>query len=229
MSDFAGFPQGRFIRLPVPPAFFSTLLPLIDDLAELKLTLFCLHALAQREGSAPYLKFKHFSGDEALMQSLGDDAGLRAALEKTCARGTLLCVDVVLETGGEQLYFVNTPKGRSAVEQIERGLWKPHAGETDMEVLPERPNIYTLYEQNIGMLTAHIAEELKDAETEFPVRWLEDAIKLAVESNKRSWRYVRGILNRWKNEGRSDETPERLGLEDGKRYIGGKFADFIES
>lgn len=229
MSDFAGFPHGKFLRLPVPPGFFAALLPLIDDLAELKLTLFCLHALAQREGSVPYLRYKHFVGDEALMHSLTNEDSLHAALRKTCDRGTLLCVDVVLESGEETLYFVNTPKGRSAVEQIQRGLWKPHARETDIEVLPERPNVYVLYEQNIGMLTAHIAEELRDAETEFPLRWLEDAIKLAVESNKRNWRYVRGILTRWKNEGRNDETPARLNLEDGKRYVGGKFADFIES
>jgi DnaD/phage-associated family protein len=229
MTDFKGFPHGKFLRLPVPPSFFSDLLPLIDDLAELKLTLFCLNALAQREGNTPYLRWKHFINDEALMDSLFDEEGLQAALDKTCARGTLLCVEVLLESGREMLYFVNTPKGRTAVEQIRRGMWKPKASETDVEILPERPNVYTLYEQNIGMLTAHIADELKDAEQEFPSRWLEDAIKIAVESNKRNWRYVRGILLRWKNEGRHDESIQKSRLEDGTRYVTGQFSDIIKS
>jgi DnaD/phage-associated family protein len=227
--SFAGFPYGRFNRLPVPPGFFSTLLPQIDDLAELKLTLFCFNALAQRERSAPYLRRAHFLADEALMQSMASEERLLEAVARACQRGTLLSVQVTLESGDETLYFVNTPHGRKAAEQIARGNWRPSAADLGVEILPERPNVYTLYEQNIGMLTAHIADELKDAEQEFPALWLEDAIKIAVESNRRSWRYVRGILQRWKQEGRQDEPVQKPGLEDGKRYVGGKYADFIDS
>ena len=42
---FAGFPDGRLRFTPVPDVFFSELLPLIDDLAELKVTLHCLWRL----------------------------------------------------------------------------------------------------------------------------------------------------------------------------------------
>ena len=42
-----------------------------------------------------------------------------------------------------------------------------------------------------------IAEELKDSETEFPGFWLQEAVQLAVEHNKRNWRYIRAILDRW--------------------------------
>lgn len=228
MNIFDGFPHGQFSRLPLPPGFLTHLLPLIDDLNELKLTIFCLHALGQRpNGAVPYLRHRQLTAGEGLIASLSPEA-LDDALARCIARGTLLKVEVTLDDTPEPIYFVNTPRGRSAVQQVERGHWRP-ADEDEVEILPERPNIYTLYEQNIGLLTAHIAEELRDAEAEFPAQWLEDAIKIAVESNKRNWRYVRGILTRWKNEGRHHETPARPNLEDGKRFVSGKYADFIES
>jgi hypothetical protein len=41
---------------------------------------------------------------------------------------------------------------------------------------------------------------------------------------------VRGILKRWKSEGRHHETSARPNeLHDGKRFVSGKYADFIES
>ncbi len=228
MNNFDGFPHGQFSRLPLPPGFFTALLPLIDDLNELKLTLFCLHAMGQRpNGAVPYLRHRQLMSDTSLRASLSPEA-LDDALARCIARGTLLRVEVTLDDAPEPLYFVNTPRGRSAVQQVQRGQWRP-AEEDEVEILPERPNVYTLYEQNIGPLTAHIANELRDAEAEFSAQWLEEAIKIAVENNKRNWRYVRAILNRWKNEGRYHETPARPNLEDGKRFVGGKYADFIES
>lgn len=236
MSKFNGFPQGKFTQLPTPPHFFSQLLAQIDDLAELKLTLFCFYALNQRDKQSPYLRRRHFEADDALMQGLlvcgafasaGD--ALTHALERATARGTLLATNILLKNEEETLYFVNTPKGRKAVEQIKQGNWRPDSSELGIEILPERPNAFALYEQNIGILTAHIADELKDAQSEYPPLWLEDAIKLACEANKRSWRYIRGILVRWKQEGRgTDATPERHSLQDGKRYISGKYADLLD-
>jgi DnaD/phage-associated family protein len=236
MSKFNGFPHGKFTQLPTPPQFFSQLLAQIDDLAELKLTLFCFYALTQRDKQSPYLRRRHFEADDALMQGLmagGSFAtpadALTHALACALARGTLLATDILLKQQEETLYFVNTPKGRKAVEQIKQGNWRPDSSELGIEILPERPNAFTLYEQNIGILTAHIADELKDAQSEYPPAWLEEAIKLACEANKRNWRYIRGILVRWKQEGRStDAVSERHSLQDGKRFVSGKYADLLD-
>ena len=62
-----------------------------------------------------------------------------------------------------------------------------------MEV-ESRPNIYTLYEENIGPLTALIAEELREAEETYPADWIEEAFREAVRMNKRNWKYVHAIL-----------------------------------
>ena len=69
----------------------------------------------------------------------------------------------------------------------------------------ERPNIYKLYEQNIGPLTPLIADALKEAEAEYPPEWIEEALDEAVRRNKRNWKYVEAILRGWKEEGRGKE------------------------
>lgn len=71
------------------------------------------------------------------------------------------------------------------------------------------PNIYTLYEQNIGALTPMIADVLDDAQKTYPEPgWIADVIALAVTNNKRNWKYCEAILKRWKIEGKdSGEKP----------------------
>ncbi|GCF09875.1 DnaD domain-containing protein [Dictyobacter arantiisoli] len=71
-----------------------------------------------------------------------------------------------------------------------------------MHVEIERPNIFVLYEQNIGLLSPMIADELKDAADHYPQDWIEAAFREAVEQNKRKWSYIRAILRRWETEGR---------------------------
>ncbi len=81
---------------------------------------------------------------------------------------------------------------------------KPISNETrhTVQVEVERPNIFVLYEQNIGLLSPLIAEELKDAADHFPMEWIEAAFREAVQHNKRKWSYIRAILRRWETEGR---------------------------
>jgi DNA replication protein len=74
---------------------------------------------------------------------------------------------------------------------------------------PPAVNIFTLYEQNIGMITPMIAEELKEAEKLYPPRWIEEAFKEAVTLNKRSWRYIARILERWASEGKDSGEHKR--------------------
>jgi DnaD/phage-associated family protein len=144
-------------------------------------------------------------------------AALMEALERAVDRGTLLRAEV--EQTGEQvaLYFFNSPKGRAAVESIQRGEWRP-TGEPHLpvELAPERPSIYQLYEENIGALTPMIAEALQDAEDTYPSMWIEEAFQIAVERNVRNWRYVAAILRRWQERGR-DERGTRKDTEARRR------------
>jgi DNA replication protein len=236
MQKFHGFPAGSKLSPTAFPAqFFSDLLPMIDDLAELKITMFCFWALHQKEGRFRYLRREDFCGDTALKQGLLAaqpgaelDAILDAALTRALERGTLICAKVALDTGDETLYFVNTERGRTAVEQVNTGAWQSGDAKNPVEILPERPSIYRLYEANIGALTPMIAEHLKDAEKDYPQSWIEDAIREAVTSNKRNWKYISAILRSWEKEGKSRELTGRSSQQIGESYITGKYADFIE-
>ncbi len=121
-----------------------------------------------------------------------------------------------------RIYLAKSPKGRAVVEAVARGGWP--------EVLrpATRPNIFALYEANIGMLTPLIADELREAEETYPPEWVEDAFREAVAMNKRSWRYIQAILRRWREEGRSNEQGQRPEELDRRRYIDGEYADFIQ-
>ncbi len=71
-----------------------------------------------------------------------------------------------------------------------------------LQVQIERPNIFVLYEQNIGLLSPLLADELKDAADQYPAEWIEAAFREAVQHNKRKWSYIRAILRRWETEGK---------------------------
>src|SRR5216683_1034701 len=51
MTGFTGFPSGKNPYVPVPDAFFTVLLPEIEDTAELKVTLHLFWLLAQKKGN----------------------------------------------------------------------------------------------------------------------------------------------------------------------------------
>ncbi len=231
MRGFNGFPQkGRLIRIPV--TFFSELLPQIDSLAEMKVTLYCLWRLQQKEGQVPYLRRSEIMADRAFMAGLGareDERRdtLQDGLERAVSRGTLLYVHVEAERWTEDLIFVNTPRGQAAVEGIETGEWVPSLDPTvPVDITVERPNIFTLYEQNIGPLTPLIADSLTDLEETYSPEWLEEAIQVAVAYNKRSLKYIEAILNRWQTEGRSADR--RRNGDDWRRFFAGKYGNEVE-
>lgn len=233
MKGFPGFPPGKTQMVAFPEPIFSELLPLIDDLAELKVTLHCYWRLSRGRGSIRFVRRDDLLSDKVLLDGLkrdvGDDptAALDKGLETAVARGTLLHVRVERDGEAEDWYFANTPKGRAAVQQIERGQW-PDEIQTVTQAEATRPNIFVLYEQNIGLLQNIIADELREAEREYPAEWIEEAFRLAAEANVRRWSYVRAILERWATEGKSDETSRRDSEPDYRRYLKDKHADHIE-
>ncbi len=231
MQQFDGFPPGKPRTVALPALLFVDLLPMIDDLAELKVTLFAFYAVQQRQGKYRYVREADFRDNTALMASLtgvansSAEESLRMALARACARGTLLFAEVPLNGARQAVYFINAEPGRVAIKQIAAGKWRHGEQPQTVELMPERPNIYQLYEENIGALTGIIADHLKDAEADYPPGWVEDAIRLAVTHEKRSWRYIQAILERWRKEGKRETTQKPAA--DGRRAIAGNLEDFI--
>ena len=214
MRTFSGFPPGKVRSASIPEPVFTELIPIVDDLAELKLTLHVLWRMGQQRGKVRYLRRADLTADQVLLSGLGDapTEALRTALERAIERGTLLRAETAIGGATEELYFANTARGHAAVEAIGHGEWP------DELESAARPNIFTLYEQNIGLLTPLIADELREAEKEYPAEWIEEAFREAVSLNKRSWRYIRAILERWRTEGRGEKTSRRTSEADRRRY-----------
>lgn len=233
MPPFAGFPDGKSRLTRIPAAFFTELLPEVDHLGELKVTLYAVWFLDRSDEPVRYLTYADFSSDERLLAGLCSQpeeapAALADALKRAVQRGTLLRALPPDKTPEQALFFLNSPRGRAAVKALESGEWTPDLVTHPALMLSmERPNIYRLYEENIGPLTPLIAETLRDAERTYPVKWIEDAIRIAVRSNARRWNYIERILRSWQEEGR--DAPNRRDSEkDRRKYIEGEYADYIE-
>lgn len=59
--------------------------------------------------------------------------------------------------------------------------------------------------EGFGTLTSIMAEEINALMNEHPADWIDEAMTVSVEANKRQLRYVRGILIKWRAQGRSDK------------------------
>lgn len=208
MKKFKGFTDSETFT-PIPNSFFYHLLNEIEDADELRATLTALWRTGNMEGGVHFLKRDDFSENTA-------------GLDKAVSRGTLL--RVWNESG--EFFFLNSPRGRAAAQAMQSGQLLP----SDMISAPpvERPNIFRLYEDNIGMLTPLIADALKDAEETYPPDWIADAVELAAKNNKRNWKYCEAILKRWKEEGRAEKQDRRNAEKDRSRYVKGDYADYIE-
>jgi DnaD/phage-associated family protein len=215
MKGFSGFADGKLKTLPLPEPFFTELLPQIDHLGELKITLYAFWRLNLKTGNYRFLLREDFAADELLMRGLSPsprhaEEALDDALERAAARGTLLQVVIEDAQVEHHLYFMNTAKGREAVEKLTRGEWRPETFEGQIITLSRlRSNIYTLYEQNIGALTPMIADELRDLAATYSPAWIEDAIRIAVKNNVRRLKYILAILERMKTEGRYDTETDQ--------------------
>lgn len=61
--------------------------------------------------------------------------------------------------------------------------------------------VIDFYNNNIGMITSYGLEVLSDYAKEMPIDLIIYAMKIAVEANKRTIQYIRGILNNWNKKG----------------------------
>ncbi|MFH1560143.1 MAG: DnaD domain protein [Chloroflexota bacterium] len=204
-----GFPDNsRFT--PVPNLLFGPLLEEIDDLLVLKCLLRILWLHYQKKGFPRFLTWDELTADRTLARALATEGSsfsnttLQDTLNKAQQLGVLIHLRMETERGVVDVYMPNSQEGRRAVQHLEA-----HTLDTALPIHgnPQpspvsRPNIFSLYEENIGIIGHIMAEELKEAEKSYPQEWIEEAFREAVVHNKRSWRYIEAILKGWMTEGR---------------------------
>ena len=236
MKQFTGFPA-KMQFTSVPNLFFSSLLPQISDITELKTTLHIFETLYRKRGYPRFTTYRELSSNKSLMSSLKEtgkspDEALRNALEMATKRGTILHLVLDRDEAPEDVYFINTEQNRQIAAKIKNG--ELSFGGLKVKEQPyieteEPPDIFTLYEENIGMLTPMIADELREAEKLYPEAWVRDAIKEAVNQNIRKKSYILAILERWTAEGRNDGTHRRdFKKTDPDKYIKGKYGHMVK-
>jgi DNA replication protein len=225
---FPGFPEVNTTQIRIPEQFFSQILLNVDNLDELKLTMYIFWRLERMEGSLHYIRFTDLLKDLQLVQSMRKEpdkapTALKAALKRAIKHGAFCQADILTKEGHDQLICLNSAKGRAVVDSIQRGEWRSTDDLSQFnDVYSVQPNIFQLYEANIGPLTPMIADALRDAEKTYQANWIEDALHIAVERNKRNWHYVEAILHRWQEGGRDDRKDQqaRRDTEEARRRYG---------
>jgi DnaD/phage-associated family protein len=231
-QSFTGFPARADVT-PLPNLFFTEAMSGIKDITELKTVLYVFHMLAYKRGYPRFVTLKELCADVAFASAIGSDGvnAVKAALHSAVSHNVLLHVHCDGTGGTDELYVINNDEGRKAIDRIRSGeiqLPGLAAAVPDIEAA-SRPGIYELYENNIGILTPIISGQLQEAERQYPANWIEDAFKEAVTLEKRNWKYILRILQRWAAEGKDNGTARRYTKKDDDRdkYVQGKYGHMV--
>ena len=221
-------------QVVLPAALLHQAVPQMDDPAELLVTLYGVAGVQRLRRFPRLLDVAALRAERPLVAALARffphadvDAVFRRGLEAAVSRGTLLraAAEPVPTDGAParapsyaEVLTLNSESDARALDRWRRGqlaatgqvpIGTARAGSA---VAPQpgpqagaEINVYALYEATIGPITPQIADALAEAEGLYPPAWIEDAFREAAELNKRSWRYIQRILERWDDEGRDDD------------------------
>lgn len=170
----------------------------------------------------------------ALAAGLSDN-GAKAGAEAAEARGTFRRANPDSQKEAEWELVVGQPMTPSTIDpkvgqpmthqpstsdpqvRVKESINKSNK-KYDEEQISERLKIISkLYEGNITMITAIMADTLKDAaeNTEWPTPFFEKAFAASVENNARNWSYIKACLNNMSKYG-IDWKPSQKGKQNAK-------------
>jgi DnaD/phage-associated family protein len=207
------------ITLNLPLNLLTDLIPAMTDVAEIQVTLVAARLAADIGPIDSPINESRIVRDPSLRRALRvvgspnePDNRIATGLELAVGRGALVRFRTIDDKNELVWYCLATQDARLNIQQMVMGrtlppreLWQSdHAPRVE----PERPTVFRLYEQNIGLLTPIIAEQLVRALERYPREWIEDAIGESVAYNRRNWRYIQRILQQWATAGRGDERRE---------------------
>ena len=197
---FKGFPRSvRYI--PVPAPMFGPLLEQIKDTSGFIITLRIIWMLQQKKGRLRYVSSEEVFGDKILSNALGSKEAIQNSINMVVKGGILL---QIRRENASDAFMLNSESDREIASDI-GSIYESNDQPADpWEIENTPPEIYSLYEQNIGILTPIMSEKLTEAEGKYPAGWIKEAVEIAVEQNRRSWAYVSRILERWDMEGRDE-------------------------
>lgn len=260
MRSFPGFPE-RAAQTRLPTLWLRTVLAETESLAELKVTLQVLRLLDPKPPPrfVRLGELRADGPTWASLQATGGlspAAALAEGVRLAVARGVFLALPVTPDgraaeaaaslagrpplvvvgeahEASETCLFLNTPGNRRLLARVTRGeaRLELEPAVAAAPAAPRRLTIFELYEQNIGLLTPLLVEELREAAETYPPEWIQEAFREAVGYNRRHWRYVRRILENWATQGRGERGTaggRPQAPRDPRRYLEGKYGHLIQ-
>jgi DnaD/phage-associated family protein len=201
--------------VPTPLSFLTSLAAEISEIEELQIMLAVVRLAHDLGGFDHAIAQSAFERDRWLRKALRLEGSPKApseriakGLELATSRGSLLRFATCAHAETNVWYYVNTPDNHARLARMATGALAPPdellVDGAAPTIEPERPNVFRLYEQNIGLLTPLIADRIVAAIERYPAQWIEDAITEAVAYNRRNWRYVARVLENWAVAGRGE-------------------------
>lgn len=124
---------------------------------------------------------------------------------RTCADPECTCLKSLQVKGVDLSIFHTCLKSRHDLDSTTGKTLEDNTSSCD------RPNIYTVYEHEIGMLTPIVQADIDYWATIVPEAWIEEALTLSALNNARKWSYALSIIKRWKSQGKdSGKKPSGL-------------------
>jgi DNA replication protein len=234
LATFNGFSEGKTKLIRIPNQFFTELLGQLDDLVEIKIILFFFWYLESKEGPLRYLRTSELLQTKNLFilpsgTTQIDTKNILEGIHRLILKDVILEIPLNNKNEPDSLLFLNSSKGRAVYKAYLQGKLKIDQLEQqpNQDIFIEQPNIYQLYEENVGPLTPLIADSLREMEASYPQLWIEESIQIAVDHNIRNLKYIQAVLRRWQEEGRNEEDRGNS-QETRRKYIEGEYSDFIE-
>lgn len=211
----------------VPNAVLSAVLNEVEESGTVKLILRAVWLLERQRGFPASITVNELRHDRVLIRVFKSKERFDAALDQSLNLGVL----IKFELNNADALMLNTVSATRQVghakgaqsENIDDDGW-------DASVGSETPDdAFRAYEENIGILSPMIRENITAVLQDFSDEDIIEAIKIAVENENRSWSYVAGVLRKWARDGvpndrrtrtpRGSEDTTRVPANELRRYL----------
>ncbi len=200
----------------VPNLVLGRVLAEVENSVTLKLILRAIWLLERQRGFPRYISTEDLRRDRVVSRLIRDESELAECLNSAKAHGVLIEVSV----SGNKCLMLNTESAErasfDAIALTETPENDPDGWDSPTtSVLP--PDAFRAYEENIGVLSPMIRENILSSLEDFTDEDITHAIRIAVENESRSWSFVAGVLRRWlrdgvpheRNDGKSGRSTDR--------------------
>ena len=212
-QSIKGFPlPDDYATTRVPNTVLGRVLSSINDADEIKLILRAVWLLEHQRGYPRYITRDDLRRDRALSVAIPDQSDFDRILKSAIKHGVFVEVSI----NNSACLMFNTASAQrasfddSATAEVANNDSDANGWETPAAIIAPS-DAFRAYEENIGILSPMIRQNILSALEDFTDEDITHAIRIAVENESRSWAYVSGILRRWTHEGiPSEQRSEQL-------------------